>query len=270
MLSNRLPFAPFWVLCLLVTSCGENAAAPGDSAADSSVATAGAGGAALNNGGSSGSGGTSSTNGGGSSGSGGTSSTNGGSAGSSGAGGAGGSTASEAGPDAVVVGATGDGGLDAEIEGGSASDVPNCWMLLLDVVANCFGPCPPDYAVARQEAEACRRVDGWSGQPFGLTCAGLFAVGLDWGTHTKTCFYDPTSGSLVGAEATNDVAFNCPRRSLPAECAPPAAYEFSAGRVPPQWPARVSTHDPSCPISMPSPPPCLDGGADASDGSDGG
>jgi hypothetical protein len=82
--------------------------------------------------------------------------------------------------------------------------------------------CPTDYAAAQAVSSTCNfGYNRW----FIGSCNGFLALLLDGGLSGSDCFYDPTSGAMVGARGWTDYAFYCDHTSpqivagnIPSDC----------------------------------------------------
>jgi len=106
-----------------------------------------------------------------------------------------------------------DAGREAEVGGGEDGAV--CTGSLAEVRLGWGLDCPGAYESAQTWATSCESfasqaapLSRWAG-----SCNGFLSVIIGWGTHAKSCYYDPTTAGLVGAEADDDVPTYCNQTS---------------------------------------------------------
>jgi len=121
------------------------------------------------------------------------------------------------------------------VQGGSGGEA-TC-MGALDTVAASWGSCPSTLCAGLVWAESCP-VSSQVATTSVATCGGLRAITLDWGTHGKACYYQPTGlnggePKLVGAAAWDDTPSYCNGTSFriesgntDADCAHQTASEI--------------------------------------------
>jgi hypothetical protein len=86
----------------------------------------------------------------------------------------------------------------------------------LDIVSTGWGVvCPPTFPDAMNDARQCTRAD-FAVVSSGF-CGTLSAYGFGWSGHSLKCFYDPESGTLVGAAAHDSVPTYCDHSSYGIE-----------------------------------------------------
>jgi hypothetical protein len=135
-------------------------------------------------------------------------------------------------------------GVDSSVDAGqqaeaSADDVDGaCTGSLAEVRLGWSLDCPDTYSSAQTWASNCESfaslaapLSRWVG-----SCNGFLSVVVGWGTHTKSCFYDPTTAVLVGAEADDDVPTYCNHTSS----------SILAGSYPKECPVTLLTDLGSC------------------------
>jgi len=103
-------------------------------------------------------------------------------------------------------------------EGGSGPAV--CAGELTEVAAGWWLECPPTYCAALAWAQGCQSLPSQPTARAG-NCRNLKVVSLEYGTHSKECYYsagtDSESSELVGAAATDDTPTYCAQSSYRIE-----------------------------------------------------
>lgn len=104
--------------------------------------------------------------------------------------------------------------------GGSTGDpMTSCTATIAEAQAVWGAPCPDTYSVAQTWADGCPNyIRSYAS---GL-CNGVPTVTVHWGTHLKSCYYDPNAMTLVGVIAKDDQPSFCGHRF----------YEMVAGSFP--------------------------------------
>jgi hypothetical protein len=85
-----------------------------------------------------------------------------------------------------------------------------CTGTLEEVTAELGTDCPATYGATDAWLKSCEGVSGlpWS-DGYSGSCDGFSVVQVSWGTHGQTCYYDGTSGELVGAVVDEDLDIYC-------------------------------------------------------------
>jgi hypothetical protein len=85
-----------------------------------------------------------------------------------------------------------------------------CTGTLDEVLGQVSTDCPATYGATDAWLRSCAGVTGlhWTSGYSG-SCNGYSAAEVSWGTHGQTCYYDETSGELVGALVFDDVPTYC-------------------------------------------------------------
>lgn len=137
-------------------------------------------------------------------------------------------------------GSDGGSSVDAgrEAEAGADDAGGACTGALAEIRLGWSLDCPDTYSLAQTWASNC---ESFASQAAPLhrdvgSCSGFLSVIVSWGTHAKSCYYDSTTGGLVGAEADDDVPTYCNHTSS----------SILAGSYPEQCPVTLLTDLGSC------------------------